>query len=121
MRYGWRFGVVALIFLAAFGMALIGLRQLLMAGPAVPTISEMDTVAVEQRITDDRIARVQADADQAMALCGYARSEAAMNSAKSDWLRAQLLSFYRRYGQGRMATRLSRWPGGDSEPMGELR
>ena len=119
MRYGWRFGVVALIFLAAFGMALIGLRQLLMAGPAVSTISEMDTVAVEQRITDDRIARVQADADQAMALCGYARSEAAMADAKAEWLRVRLEILYRR--QGKMPKRLSRWPGGDVPAMEAIR
>lgn len=93
--------------------------QQLMADPDVPTFSKMDTVAIEHRITDDRIARVQADADQAMALCGYARSEAALSNAKASWLRARLEILYRR--QGSMPRRLSRWPGGDVAAMEGVR
>ena len=84
-----------------------------------PPISKINTVAIEQRITDDRIAKVQADADEAMALCGYARSEAALSNAKSEWLRARLEILYRR--QGSMPKRLSQWPGGDVAEMEEIR
>ena len=84
-----------------------------------PALSGMKTTAIEQRITNDRIARVQADTDEAMALCGYARSEAALADAKAGWLRARLEILYRR--QGKMPTRLSQWPGGDVPAMEGIR
>ena len=84
-----------------------------------PVALRLDTAAVEQRITDDRIAKAQADAGEAMALCGYARSEAALSNAKADWLRARLEILYRR--QGSMPRRLSQWPGGDVAAMEAVR
>ena len=75
----------------------------------------IDTATIEQRIIDDRIAKVQATAADALALCGYARSEAALADAKAGWLRARLEILYRR--QGKMPARLSQWPGGDVPAM----
>lgn len=86
-----------------------------------PAISKVDTVALDISIVRNAATRSQADADQAMALCGYARSEAALADAKADWLRAHLLTFYQRYGQGKMAARLTPWPGGDTSPMESIR
>ena len=72
---------------------------------------------VQRRHDADRLRQVEADTQQALYLCGYARSEAALADSKAQWLRAHLATLYRRLGQQRMAAGLATWPGGVSQPM----
>ena len=86
-----------------------------------PTFSKTETAWLDQRIAADRIAKAEATVSAAVATCARAAKTARLADAKADWLRAHLLTFYQRYGQGRMAKRLSPWPGGDAEPMEAIR
>lgn len=88
--------------------------------PDTPAITKVDTAALDIAIVRNIATKAQADADEAMALCGDAWGTASLADAKADWLRAHMAVLYRRLGQEKQATRLMDWPGGRSEPMKEI-
>ena len=75
---------------------------------------------VQRRHDADRLRQVEADTQQALYLCGYARSEAALADSKAEFVRRMMFVFYNRHGQGSLPRGLGSWPGVD-HPMSEAK